>query len=108
MPRPRVTCVARLRIVQLAAYGGVYSGSFVPMLLAAAREARARGHDPQVVFPPAARDRGWLRLFDDERLPVTFAAPSERSGRATIAAIVSSAHGRVVLHSHFSAYDLLV
>src|SRR5690349_3490568 len=106
MPRHRVTCVAggrgaRVRIVQFAAYGGPYSGSFVPMLLGVGREARARGHETQVVLPPAARDRAWLPLFDGEHLPVTFAAPSERSGRATIAAIVSSAPGRVVLHSHF-------
>jgi glycosyltransferase involved in cell wall biosynthesis len=78
------------------------------MLLAAAREARARHHDVAFVFPPSARTRAWLRAFDDERFPVTFAAPSARAGRAQIAELVSTAPAHVVLHSHFSTYDLLV
>lgn len=97
-----------MRVVNLANYGGEYPGSFIPMLRAIGMEARARGWAADTGFDPAASDRRWLPLLRDAGLPVHFSPPiRDRAAVAEwIRELVADDDGPVVLHTHFTAFDL--
>lgn len=100
-----------ISIHHLAEYGGPYAGSFVPMLLASAREARARGNEMTVWLPAAASERAWvpelatasaLRWLGDAK----DSRVSTRSSAAALRHALASSEGPAVLHTHFAAYDV--
>lgn len=94
-------------IIQCAAYGGPYSGSFVPMLASVARAARDRGFDTTVCFSAVARGRPWLNELDS-LAPIRFIEPA--GTRAALRRLRQIAHEHpgspTVLHSHFGTFDL--
>jgi glycosyltransferase involved in cell wall biosynthesis len=92
-----------MHIVQLAAYGGPYAGAFVPMLTRVTAEAHARGHTMEAVFSPVARGRPWLPELEAAGLPVSFAG-SDR--RADLRRAIPAPDGPLVLHSHFTEFDV--
>src|SRR5579884_2521132 len=100
-----------MQVVHCAAYGGPYGGSFIAMLAAAASEAGARGYPTTLVFSDIARDRPWLADLDQD-LPVRFVdlGASRREGLRPavreIARIVGECTGPVVVHTHFSGFDI--
>ena len=96
-----------MRLVHLADYGGPYAGSFIPMVRAAMRAGRARGWSVEAAFTEVARGRAWLGELEDEGVPVRFApAGSRRERRAWLERLLDEQQGPVVLHTHFTAFDL--
>jgi glycosyltransferase involved in cell wall biosynthesis len=95
------------RVIQLADYAGANPGSFIPLLRATARAAHARDWLVEAVFAETARDRGWLTELADEGIPVRF-LPSSSRLQATdrLKAIVSRTDGPLLLHTHFTSFDL--
>lgn len=117
----------RPRLVQFADYGGLYSGSFIPMVTAITRAALDREWSAELVFSEVARGRPWLsdlvdagfscRILDvgpraglgrwasaltDERL-----APNRRSRLSrAVAAVAQEVSVPTVLHTHFSSFDI--
>jgi glycosyltransferase involved in cell wall biosynthesis len=97
-----------MRIVHLAAYGGPYPGSFVPMLKALDRAAAERGWSFEAVFTPIAATRPWYAEMAAEGLAVRV-APDE--GRRALTdwlseLVAEQADTPTILHTHFSAFDL--
>jgi glycosyltransferase involved in cell wall biosynthesis len=94
-----------VRLVHLADYGGSYGGSFVSMLRALLRAAPERGWEPTVVFSGAARDRDWVAGLTGDGVDVRFLSTGGGI-RNDIAALLSAADERVVLHTHFTSFDV--
>lgn len=100
-----------MQVVHCAAYGGPYAGSFIPMLEAAANEANSRGYPTTLIFSEAARGRAWLADLD-QRLPVRVVdlGSSRRQGlwpaMHELMPILDRSDRRVVLHTHFSGFDI--
>ena len=94
-------------VVHLAHYGGPYPGSFIPMLLAAARAVRDAGWGFDCVFDPIARGRPWLEGLAQEGIEPAFAAIDDRGQLTTwIEGRVRELDQPVILHSHFSGFDV--
>lgn len=96
-----------MRLVHLALYGGPYTGSFIPMLRAAFREAAAREWECHAVFGPDARDRPWVDDLASEPLSVHFVAP--RPLLACLSALnelLEDSERPTILHTHFSGFDV--
>ena len=96
-------------VFHVADYGGPYSGSFIPMLRAAAAAVRARGWEFRCAFTPIAADRPWHADLEADGIAVEL-APGW--GRGELAQWFEEAtrrsRGRCILHSHFTAFDLPV
>ncbi len=94
-------------IIQCADYGGPYSGSFVPMLAAAARAARARGFQTTMCFAEVARGRRWLEDLSD-LAAIRFITPQgPRADLRQLRLIADEQPGSpTVIHSHFGTFDL--
>jgi glycosyltransferase involved in cell wall biosynthesis len=93
-----------VRLIHLAAFGGTYGGSFVPMLRRVFAEAQSRGWTCDAVFPADARGRAWA---------------SSLTGTATLHFVPLGGHrierllarlvgGRraAILHTHFGNFDV--
>ena len=94
------------RIVHCADYGGPYAGSFVSMLVAAAKAARQRDYETTICFSERARERSWLGELDG-LAEIRFV---ERSGiRGDLhqfRQILGEARGcPTLLHTHFGTFD---
>ncbi len=100
--------VTRRTIVQVADYGGPYSGSFIPSLLRLSAFVRDRlDFDSVFAFSEVARSRPWLQAVRDAGIPVAFISRrSSHFDRARRLAILTKKHRGALLHSHFSAFDL--
>jgi glycosyltransferase involved in cell wall biosynthesis len=91
----------------LADYGGPYRGSFIPALQALARELRERGWALECGFTPVARDRAWLAALTEDEIPVRFAPSADRAELGEwLRGELASIAGPVVLHTHFTSFDL--
>jgi glycosyltransferase involved in cell wall biosynthesis len=100
-PKPPAT------VLVLADYGGPYRGSFIPAVRALGREVRARGWRLECGFTPIARNRPWLSGLTEDEIPVHFAPSSGRAElREWLGARLSAIEGPVILHTHFTAFDL--
>jgi len=100
-----------MRVIQCAAYGGPYSGSFVPMLASVAREAGARGYPTTVLLAEVARGRPWLSELDGLAEVRFIHAPDSRVAgvHPTMQAFESAlGAGRepAVIHTHFGMFDI--
>lgn len=100
-----------MHVIQCAAYGGSYRGSFVPMLEAVAREAGGRGYPATIMLSEIARGRPWLS--DLERLAeVRFIGTgNSRPGliRTTMSALQSALSDHpepAAIHTHFAEFDI--
>ena len=97
-----------MRLLQLTGYTGPYAGSFVPMLRASMRAARARGFGVEAIAPEHVRDREWLPELDADGLRVRFMpAGSRRALGARLREVLEEGRGEsTVLHSHFTTFDV--
>lgn len=96
-----------MRIIQLADYGGTYAGSFIPMLRALTRVARARGFDVETIFTPVGRGREWVSELQAEEIPVRFSPTTgRRELRSWLESVVAEEKRPTVLHTHFTAFDV--
>jgi glycosyltransferase involved in cell wall biosynthesis len=115
------------RLIHLADYGGVYSGSFIPMLAAVARTALDRGWSAELIFSEASKDRMWLAELDEAGIPYRFVDIGSRAGpgrwaswlaeeasagrwmtRLTraILGVLDESRAPTILHTHFSSFDV--
>ncbi len=94
-------------VFHVADYGGPYSGSFVPMLRAAAAATRARGWEFRCAFTPIASDRAWHADLEADGIAVEL-APGWGRGELVdwLEATTRSIDGPLIIHSHFTAFDL--
>lgn len=96
-----------MTVLVLADYGGPYGGSFIPAIKALGREVRALDWRLECGFTPVARDRPWLSALTDDEIPVHFAPGRGRTElREWLESRLSAIQGPVVLHTHFTAFDL--
>ena len=94
-------------VLILADYGGPYRGSFIPAIRALGREVRDRGWSLECGFTPVARDRPWLTALAEDEIPVHFAPGSGRAElREWLDVRLGAIQGPVILHTHFTAFDL--
>ena len=96
------------RLFHMAGYGGPYPGSFIPMLRAIMRAASARGWQPEAVFTPISRERGWLREFEEDGIPYRFCPErlTTRELAAWVADLLAEEDGPALVHTHFTHFDL--
>jgi glycosyltransferase involved in cell wall biosynthesis len=97
-----------MRLVHLAGYGGPYPGSFIPMLRAIMRAGRERGFEPEAVFTPISRTRGWLAELEEDGIPYRF-SPEDASRTALTSwmrALLAERDVPTVLHTHFTSFDI--
>jgi glycosyltransferase involved in cell wall biosynthesis len=93
-----------VRLVHLAHYPARYPGSFVPMLQAVLRAARARGWEVEVGLADDARGCDWV---DDLGVPVRFfELRGRRRLRRELGALLSASEEPTILHTHFTAFDV--
>lgn len=100
-----------IRVIQCAAYGGSYRGSFIPMLEAAATETARRGHATTIVFPDFVRDRPWLGELagtTDVRVVPTSGSRARDTGTMMrmLQAELDRHPGPSIIHTHFSTFDI--
>jgi glycosyltransferase involved in cell wall biosynthesis len=96
-----------VRLIHLADYGGSHSGSLVPMLRAACTAGQREGWEVELLLSDIARGRSWLPALEDAGIPVHFAPVDTRANaQAAIAAHLERIKGPVILHSHFSSFDV--
>ena len=96
-----------MRVIQLAGYEGPYGGSFVPMMHAVADAVSSRGWQPELVLPETTRRQAWADSLNHGRMAVSFTPPERGRGLdRAVRAVVERGDGPVILHSHFSLYDV--
>lgn len=99
-----------ISVHHLAAYGGPYAGSFVPMLAGTAREAARRGHPTTVWLRAGSHDREWVPELAEVAtlrwLPDAGAHRDVRRVAATLRSALAANDGPAILHTHFAEFDL--
>jgi glycosyltransferase involved in cell wall biosynthesis len=99
-----------MRVVHLAAYGGSYPGSFVPMLRAVDEGARARDWSFEAVFTSDAAAHQWYADLTADGVAARVAPlRSRRALSAWVKGLVAEQPStETVLHAHFTTFDLPV
>ena len=96
-----------IRVVHMAAYGGAYSGSFIPMLEAARAGVESRGWRYEVVFTQGAERHAWYHELRDRGVAVRVAPRlTRRTATGWTRSLLSEHAGPTLLHTHFSAWDV--
>lgn len=95
-------------IVQIADYGAPYAGNFISSLLclheAVATELKV---DTVFVFPESARQRPWITMVQNQKIPVLFIDKSMRLVKRLQALhSIAESSNALLLHSHFTEFDL--
>jgi glycosyltransferase involved in cell wall biosynthesis len=127
MAAVRSTPTASPRLIHLADYGGIYSGSFIPMLIAVATAARNGGWSVELIFSDLSRGRDWLEDLERARIPYRFLDVSSRTGFGrwiswfaaetsgmrwqghltnAVAALLGEVRAPTILHTHFGTFDV--
>ncbi len=97
---------ATARIVNCASYGGPYAGSFVPMLAAISRAARAAGYETTICFSEVAQNRPWLaELGDLAEIRFIMSADTRRMLGQLKRVLDEDGDRPTLLHTHFGAFD---
>src|SRR5215831_2479107 len=92
-------------ICQLCDFSPTTAGTFVDSILALARHSSEKMNlETFCVFPEEARERHWLKRFDNEGVLYGF-VPRHRSVALRIRQLLV-AFDPVIFHTHFSVYDL--
>lgn len=99
-----------MRVIHLAAYGGSYPGSFVPMLRAVSDAASTRGWSFEAVFTEQAAAHPWYGDLQADGIGVrTAPSLSRRALGAWVKDLVAERPDvETVLHAHFTTFDLPV
>lgn len=96
-----------LRLLQLAAYGGPYSGGFIPLIRELARAARQRGWPVETVFHPVVKGRSWLADLERDKIPVRFAPEGGRRELGSwLSVVLAESELPTLIHTHFTRYDV--
>jgi glycosyltransferase involved in cell wall biosynthesis len=94
-----------MRLIHLAAYGGAYPGSFIPMVRSILDAGRRRGWNVEAVFSEVANDKIWLNELREEGF-ICRLAPTRRSGRGQMVKRFIATDEPLILHTHFASFDL--
>ncbi len=95
-----------MHIVHLADYGSPYPGSFVPALRTAAHRVAQQGWSTEVILPPRAIGRPWVETLAADLL-LDFAPQASGRERALwLGDRLGSRSGSVLVHTHFTAFDV--
>jgi glycosyltransferase involved in cell wall biosynthesis len=94
-------------VVNLAAYGGPYPGSFIPALAATRAAVESQGWTYEAVFTHQARGRPWHDALQAQGMQ-TQVVPAMSRTHATrwLRSHVRNRAASLVLHSHFSFWDI--
>jgi glycosyltransferase involved in cell wall biosynthesis len=97
----------RATILQIANYGGPYSGSFIPSLLNLRQSVSEKlGLETAFLLPAAAESRPWFRDVVESGARVALLDPhASRSVRLRLIGRFARENRAVLLHSHFTAFD---
>jgi glycosyltransferase involved in cell wall biosynthesis len=93
------------RAIQLAPYASLYPGAFVPTIHAVLDTLGHRGWSAEAVFTDEAQRRDWARELARVG-PIRFVSPAEARQRRTIATLLAERPGPVILHTHFTLFDV--
>lgn len=100
-----------MQIVHAVDYGGPYRGSFIPMLVAVAKEAADREYSCTIKLSGVARGRPWLP--DLHAVADTGFISTGGSRWSSIPNTMSELHSALnggrspaVIHTHFAAFDI--
>jgi glycosyltransferase involved in cell wall biosynthesis len=96
-----------MRIVQLANFNNRHPGSFVPMLRTVKDASVRRGWGFEAIFTEGAENRPWYAELE-ARGAALRSAPNGGRVRVTrwLEQILAESPGPVVLHTHFTRFDL--
>lgn len=99
---------ARESIIYAADFSPAYSGNFIASLKAAAAECRARGLRIVWVFPDKVRDFAWFRELAAESGASAYLLSREDNALTNgwKLARIAAAENAVILHTHFSFFDV--
>jgi glycosyltransferase involved in cell wall biosynthesis len=97
-----------VRLIHLADYGGTYPGSFIPMIRSVLQLARERGWLVEAVFSKDADERAWLSELRAEGFACTVVPAGRAAHDEIVERLCAQADGPVILHSHFTTFDLPV
>jgi hypothetical protein len=97
----------RRSVIQMADYGGPYSGNFIASLLTLNEVLKKAGLRQVMIFSAIAKDRPWVDKLLDNNIPVYF-LPAKTSLPSVIREItrIADKEQAVVLHSHFTTFDV--
>jgi glycosyltransferase involved in cell wall biosynthesis len=96
----------RRSIIQIVDYGGPYSGNFIASVLTLNEVLKKAGLKQVMIFSVIAKDRPWIDKLLDNNIPVYFLpARTSLSVAREISRIADKEHA-VVLHSHFTTFDV--
>lgn len=96
-----------MRLIHLAAYGGSYPGSFIPMVSSVLHAAAKRGWQAEAIFPAIAQDRSWVRELQSRGIQVRFAPSMSWSElRRWLAQVLEESAEPTICHTHFTSFDL--
>jgi glycosyltransferase involved in cell wall biosynthesis len=91
----------------LAAYGGPYPGSFVPMLEAAHEAVQSQGWSFEAVMTPAVEERPWYADLRERGVTTRIAPRTDRrNATAWLRTMLAEQAEPVLLHTHFSDFDV--
>ncbi len=109
-PRPGARAAAASsapRLVQLASYSTMRAGSFIPMMEAILRAAADRGWRTEAALPETVAGATWLPVFEEAGARVRLLPAGGRSAQnRAVAEIVAEEPGPLIMHSHFTGYDI--
>lgn len=94
-----------MRLIHLAAYGGAYPGSFIPMVRCVLAEGRRRGWSVEAVFSQSASDRTWLGQLQEVGAVCHFVPDGHRDQMRAVRDLVAGEEP-LILHTHFASFDV--
>lgn len=107
--KTRVARSAAPRVIQVVRFPNAAPGSFVPMLAAAGRSAAALEAVPEVILGGESAGHPWVEDLREQGMRVRFAPAVGRDGtRRWLRDVAGESSGPVILHSHFTQFDLPV
>lgn len=94
-------------VIQLADYGGSYSGNFVASLLELGNILKKNGLCQVLIFSEVARDKAWINDLREKNVPMYF-LPKKKSILYIAVKIIHIAlkEKAIILHTHFTTYDI--
>jgi glycosyltransferase involved in cell wall biosynthesis len=97
----------RRSVIQLAYFGAPYSGNFIASLLALEAVLKKAGLRQILIFPDIARDKAWLAELCNNNVSV-YLLPEKVSllYLAKEIARIAAMENAIILHSHFTAFDV--
>jgi glycosyltransferase involved in cell wall biosynthesis len=96
-------------VIHLADFSAPYSGNFIASLLALGTLLKKTGLRQVLIFPDRARNRPWLTELHKNNVPLHLLSMNTSIfKRAREIARIASKEKAVILHTHFTSFDVSV